>query len=101
MSLYLTYFYIAFYPHRIPVLYTLKKMHPPPQKCYHLLGVKASAQQHSTTVVDIFTQELKNTVFHYNYTEECRSDKHNYQLRSLDEDVAVTSSLLGNSEASS
>lgn len=81
MSLYLTYFYIAFYPHRILVLYTfVKKMHPPPQKCYCLLRVKASAQQHSTTGVDIFTQKLKNTISCYNNTEECRSDKHNYQL---------------------
>lgn len=76
-------------------------MHPPPQKCNCFLRVKASAQQHSTTGVDIFTQELKNTISLYNYTEECRSDKHNYQLQSLGEDVAVTSSLLGNSIASS
>lgn len=55
-------------------------MHPPPQKCCCLLRVKASAQQHSTAGVDIFTQELKNTISRYNYTEECGSDKHNYQL---------------------
>lgn len=80
MSLHLTYFYIAFYSHRIIVRYTLKNMHPPPQKCYCLSRVKASAQHHSITGVDVFTHELKNTVSHYNYTEECRSDKHNYQL---------------------
>lgn len=76
-------------------------MHPLPQKYYCLLRVKASAQQHFTTGVDIFTEELKDTISQYNYVEECRSDKHNYQLQSLDEDVSVTSSLLGNSIASS
>lgn len=76
-------------------------MQLPPQKYYCLLRVKSSTQQHFTTGVDNFTQELKDTISQYNYTEECRSDKHNYQLQSLDEDVSVTSSLLGNSIASS